>query len=91
MEADDRRLELRRLDDVRELLRFCLRFGQTVPSRVVARLQELGVAGADRRPIPELLAILDEMERPAVQALVEDRRRGPRRWLNPELIEDDDL
>ncbi len=76
------------MEDVRELLRFCQRFGQTVPSKVVERLRELGIAAGDRRPIPELIQALDDIERPVLSALPEERRRGPRRWLNPEAADD---
>lgn len=82
---EDRREELRRIEDVRELLRFCDKFGQSVPSKVAARLAELGIAGGERRTIPELLAELDALERPARAALVVDRRARKRRFLTVDL------
>jgi hypothetical protein len=91
MASDDRRRELRRLDDLRELLRFCRAFGQAVPSRVAARLRELGVVDPERRPIGELLEELDAIEKPTLEALERDRRRRDRRWLNPDLIEHPDV
>ena len=87
MPVPDRRQELRRLDDVRDLLRFCQAFGMAVPSRVNVRLRELGVGDPEGRPIPELLDQLDAIEKPALGGLDRDRRRRERRWLNPDLIE----
>ncbi len=85
---EDRRAELRRLEDVRELLRFCRHYGQSVPSKVAGRLRELGIQDPERRPIPELLADLEALERPALESLPMDRRSRQRRWLS--AIQDED-
>lgn len=80
--AEERRDTLRRVDDVRQLLRFCLKFGQAVPSKVVDRLHEMGIAEAAGRPIPELLADLDSLEQPSLESLPADRRQRQRRWYS---------
>lgn len=90
MASDDRRQDLRRIDDVRQLLRFCRAYGQAVPSRLVGRLEELAIHDGGRRPIGDLLDALDAIERPALAELAKDRRRRARRWINPSVIEEPD-
>jgi hypothetical protein len=85
---EDRRGSLRRVEDIRELLRFCQKVGQSVPRKLVARLEELGIADTDRRPIPQLLDELEAVERPLREALPAERRSQRRRWLNAN-VEDD--
>ncbi len=88
--SEDRRSELRRLEDLRELLRFCRHYGQSVPSKVAARLRELGIEEPERRPIQELLADLEALERPALDALPADRRTRQRRWLSQDATQDEE-
>ncbi len=88
MAIEDRRQQLRRLDDIRALLQFCHSFNQAVPRKLVLRLEEAGLRAPVGQPIPELLLELDAIERPLLEALAEERRKRPRRWINAELVED---
>ena len=76
----ERRLQLRRLDDILEALeQLNLHEERTVPLVLLARLHELGVRAPEALSIPQLIESVWALQQPYLIQLLVDRRRRRRR------------
>lgn len=78
--APERRLQLRRLDDILEALeQLNLREERTVPLQLLTRLHEIGVRDPEALAVPQLIEAVWALQQPYLIQLMVDRRRRRRR------------
>ncbi len=78
--APERRLQLRRLDDILEALeQLNLREERTVPLQLLTRLHEVGVRDPENLAVPQLIEAVWALQQPYLIQLLVDRRRRRRR------------
>ena len=80
VDQPERRLQLRRLDDILEALeQLNLHDERTVPLQLLERLHEIGVRAPEGLAIPQLIESVWALQQPYLIQLLIDRRRRRRR------------
>ncbi|HLQ60817.1 MAG TPA: hypothetical protein VK131_03045 [Candidatus Acidoferrales bacterium] len=86
-QADDRRLTLRRLDDILEALeQMNLREEKTLDEPLLRRLLELGLEDPGRFTVPQLIEKVWGMQQPFLITVSVERRRRRRRQTDAGVI-----
>lgn len=86
-DADNRRQNLRRLDDILEALeQLNLADQRELPDLLAMRLVELGVEDPRRHSIAQLIEKVWAVQQPFLITLVTDRRRRRRRKTDADLM-----
>jgi hypothetical protein len=84
---EERRRNLRRLDDILEALEQLNLNDQTELTDTLAlRLEELGIEEPRRHPIPQLIEKVWAVQQPFLITLVTDRRRRRRRKTDADIL-----
>ncbi|MHB8572732.1 MAG: hypothetical protein ACYDAY_07230 [Candidatus Dormibacteria bacterium] len=82
VDGEERRTNLRRLDDILEALeRLNFNEQKVVPQWLVTHLRSLGVEAQANTPIASLIERVWELQRPFLVHLKVERRRFPRRQV----------
>ena len=80
LDKPERRLQLRRLDDILEALeQLNLHEERVVPLVLLTRLHELGVRDPEKLAVPQLIEAIWALQQPYLIQLMVDRRRRRRR------------